>query len=248
MLIREAIDRSKSIDYKSAVNLVTDTDHAAEKLIVEGLHAAFPDHGIVAEESNNARPPTGPCWYVDPIDGTTNFVHGLPHCAVSIALLEEGRPSAAVVYDPCKEELFEAARGDGARLNGRSIGVSAASRLADSLMVTGFPYDRREPAGFYLSFFEAFMVSCRDLRRLGSASLDLAYVAAGRFDGFWEFKLEPWDTAAGWLILEEAGGKVSDMDGSAFDPWLPRILATNGKVHAESSALIKRVMKGQATP
>ncbi len=242
--MRETIGGGKRIDYKSAVDLVTDTDRDAEALIVDGLRADFPDHTIVAEESSTGRPPEGPCWYVDPIDGTVNFVHGIPHCAVSIALIEEGRPSAAVVYDPCKEELFEAERGHGARLNGRAIGVSAAGRVADSLMVTGFPYDRREDADFYLSFFRTFMVSARDLRRFGSAALDLAYVAAGRFDGFWEFKLQPWDTAAGWLIVEEAGGMVSDMDGAAFDPWLPRILATNGSIHRECLNIIDGLSAG----
>ncbi len=246
-LIVSAIDQTKRIDHKSAVNLVTDTDHQAEALIMDGLRNDFPDHAIVAEETAAGRPPEGPCWYVDPVDGTVNFVHGIPHCSVSIALLDDGHPSAAVVYDPCKNELFEAERGGGTCLNGQPLAVSGAAALGDSLMVTGFPYDRRENPDRYLSFFKAFMVTARDIRRFGSAALDLAYIAAGRFDGFWEFKLEPWDTAAGWLLVEEAGGVVSDMDGAAFDPWSKRILASNGTIHQECVDLLSELRAEQGS-
>ncbi len=237
-LIRDNLNRSKRVDRKSAVNLVTDTDRAAEALIVDGLRQAFPGHGIVAEEGHSDRRDEEFCWYIDPLDGTTNFVHTLPHCAVSIALLRNSHPQVAVVFDPVKEELFEASRTAGATLNGTSIGVSATSSLADSLLVTGFPYDRREHSAFYLSYFEAFMHKAHDVRRFGAASLDLCYVAAGRFDGLWEWGLSPWDTAAGWLILEEAGGRVSDFDGRPFDPWQPRIAATNAVIHDEVCTLL----------
>lgn len=239
-LIRQAAHGAKTVERKSAVDLVTEVDRAAERLILERLSSAFPDHGIVAEESSPERAEHGrPCWYVDPIDGTTNFVHGLPHCAVSLALATApGRIEAAAVYDPFKEEMFTATRGGGAFLNGEPIRVSSASKLDESLFVTGFPYDRRQHAAFYLRYFEAFMRACRDVRRFGSAALDLCYVACGRFDGFWEWRLKPWDTAAGWLVVEESGGRVSDFDGEAYDPWLPRILATNGRVHREAVALL----------
>jgi myo-inositol-1(or 4)-monophosphatase len=241
--IRDASGRHRTVERKSAVDLVTEVDRGAEKIIVRGLCAAFPDHDVVAEESSPRRARgSRPCWYVDPLDGTTNFVHGLPHCAVSMAMAAPGGTiDAAAVFDPFKDELFTAVRGEGARLNGKPISVSSAGSLDDSLFVTGFPYDRREHAKFYIAYFETFMRRCRDLRRFGSASLDLCYVAAGRFDGFWEWRLKPWDTAAGWLIVEEAGGRVTDFDGGAYDPWLPRILATNGSVHAEALAVLREL-------
>jgi myo-inositol-1(or 4)-monophosphatase len=246
-LMLRYLGRAPGLDLKSPVNLVTEIDREAERVIVATLERAFPHFGMVSEEASDAAGGNEgpdldrPCWCVDPIDGTTNFVHGLPHCAVSIALLEQGRPTVAVVLDPAKDELFEAVRGHGARLNGHPIGVSACGSLSDALFVTGFPYDRREHLAFYLRYFERFILQCRDVRRFGSASLDLCYVAAGRFDGFWEWKLAPWDTAAGWLVVEEAGGQVSDFDGAAYDAWLPRILATNGTIHAQALELLSRL-------
>jgi len=239
-VIREASGRDRAVERKSAVDLVTETDRAAEEIVVRGLRTAFPDHDVVAEESAPRRADgERKCWYVDPLDGTTNFVHGLPHCAVSLALAEpDGAMGAAVVFDPFKEEMFTAVRGGGARLNGEPIRVSSAAVLDEALFVTGFPYDRRQHASFYLAYFESFMCRCRDVRRFGSASLDLCYVAMGRFDGFWEWRLKPWDTAAGWLIVEEAGGRVTDFDGSRYDPWSPRILATNARVHPEALAIL----------
>lgn len=239
-VIRKASGQHRTVERKSAVDLVTEVDRAAEEIVVRGLRAAFPGHDVVAEESAPRRSEGDrKCWYVDPLDGTTNFVHGLPHCAVSLAMAEpDGRIGAAVVFDPFREEMFTAVRGSGARLNGEPIRVSSTTILDEALFVTGFPYDRRQHARFYLAYFEAFMCRCRDVRRFGSASLDLCYVATGRFDGFWEWSLKPWDTAAGWLIVEEAGGRVTDFDGSPYDPWLPRILATNGRVHTEALALL----------
>jgi len=234
------------VDHKSAVDLVTETDRAVEELVTVGLRDAFPSHAIVAEESGGRRPQSGPCWYVDPIDGTANFVHGLPHCAVSIALLVDGRPQIGVVHDPSKDEMFRAERNRGATLNERGLQVSTTPSLETALVATGFPYDRRERSAFYLAYFEPFLRRCQDLRRLGSASLDLCWVAAGRFDGFWEWGLKPWDTAAGWLIVLEAGGRVSDFDGSDYDPWQPRILASNGHIHEEAVALLASVQPERA--
>jgi myo-inositol-1(or 4)-monophosphatase len=238
-LVRDGLGRAEQVDRKSPVNLVTEIDHACEALILSGIRDARPGDAIVAEESADGSRPAGACWYVDPVDGTTNFVHGLPHCAVSIAFAEQGRIQAAVVNDPCKGEIFEAERGGGARLNGKPLRVSETRHLSDALLVTGFPYDRRAHAQFYLGYFEHFLHAAQDVRRFGSASLDLCYVAAGRFDGFWEWKLHPWDTAAGWLIVEEAGGRVTDFDGSAYDPWLPRIAATNAYIHDETVATLQ---------
>lgn len=239
-LIASALGQRNVVERKSPVDLVTEVDRASERLIVQGLKASFPDHDIVAEESSPERSTRGRyCWYVDPLDGTTNFVHGLPHCAVSVALAApSGQMDVAVVFDPCKAELFHAVRGHGAYLNGRAIRVSATPALEEALFVTGFPYDRRDHTAFYLRYFETFLQRSRDLRRFGSAALDLSYVAAGRFDGFWEWHLKPWDTAAGWLLVEEAGGSVVDFDGSAYDPWSPRILATNAALKAEAVALL----------
>jgi myo-inositol-1(or 4)-monophosphatase len=236
-LIREALGRARTVDRKSPVNLVTEVDRAAERIIVDGLSRAFPSHAIVAEESADGSRPAaassedGSCWYVDPLDGTTNFVHGLPHCCVSIALQRNGRMQTAVVFDPFRDETFEAERGNGARLGDEPLRVSPNPILGDALLVTGFPYDRREHLDFYMSYMAAFMLESRDIRRFGSAALDLCYVAAGRFDGFWEWKLQPWDTAAGFLIVEEAGGRVTDFDDGDYDPWDERILATNAAIH-----------------
>jgi myo-inositol-1(or 4)-monophosphatase len=238
-LVRESLGRARQVVRKSPINLVTEVDHACERMIVDAIRAERPADAIVAEESIAERPRNGPCWYVDPLDGTTNFVHGFAHCAVSIAFADRGRVQAAVVNDPCKKELFEAEHGQGARLNGARLRVSQTPRLSEALLVTGLPYDRRTHSTFYLRYFEAFIHSAQDVRRLGSASLDLCYVAAGRFDGFWEWKLHPWDTAAGSLIVEEAGGAVTDFDGATYDVWLPRILATNRHIHAEAVGVMQ---------
>jgi myo-inositol-1(or 4)-monophosphatase len=232
-IIRRAAAVEKKVEHKSAVDLVTDTDKVVEGLILEGLARAFPDHQVIAEESSDGIRPSGPVWYVDPLDGTSNFVHGIPHCSTSIALEIDGRVAVAAVMNPFRDELFAAGRGMGATCNGRPIRVSQTSRLDQAMLVTGFPYDRREHLDFYLKWFRGFLACARDVRRFGSAALDLCDVACGRFDGFWEWGLHPWDTAAGTLIVEEAGGLVSDFDAHAYDPWIPRILATNRGIQAE---------------
>jgi myo-inositol-1(or 4)-monophosphatase len=240
-ILREAVGEQRVVEYKSEVDLVTEVDRRSQALVVDAIRAAFPRDTVVAEEDEGQRPSDGPCWYIDPLDGTTNFVHGLPHFAVSIAFFDEGRPVCAAVHDPCKNELFFAERGAGAFLGNRRLQVSAVAELNRALVVTGFPYDRRDHAPHYLGYFEAFLCAAQDLRRYGSASLDLCYVAAGRFDGFFEWKLHPWDTAAGWLVLEEAGGRVTDFEGGPYDAWLPHILATNGAIHREAVALLARL-------
>lgn len=243
-LIRAGWQRTKEIDYKSAIDLVTATDRQSERRIVEVLQAHFPGHSILAEEEtafvgcqNDHR------WIVDPLDGTTNFVHGYPHFCISLALEREAEVILGLVYDPLREECFRAAKGGGASLNGVPVRTSDIDELDKALLATGFPYDRRERAEIYLPFFKAFMVRSQGIRRNGSAALDLCYLACGRVDGFWEHKLRPWDTAAGTLIVREAGGKVSDFSGDPFSIWGKETLASNGLLHDEMvriAASVKR--------
>jgi len=240
-IIANNLSVGKQVDFKGVVDPVTSIDRQCEDLILAGLRDAFPAHGIVAEETGGRATESGPCWYVDPIDGTCNFVHSLPHCAVSIAQFVDGRPQVAVVYDPSRNELYEAQNGDGARCNGNGIRVSSSARLDRSLLVTGFPYDRRDKSAFYLAYFEAFLCRAQDLRRLGSAALDLCWVACGRFEGFFEWGLQPWDTAAGWLILREAGGTVTDFRGHGYDPSGRSILASNGLIHQQCLEVLHTV-------
>ncbi len=213
--IRAAHHGVKRVTHKGSVDLVTQVDVEAEQIIVGRIRAAFPDHDILAEEAEESPQPTGaPRCIVDPLDGTTNFVHGVPHVAVSIGLEVAGRLEVGVVYDPHRDELFDAAHGDGARMNGRPIHVAEPVPLTEALLATGFPYDRGRYAPLYLAYVEAFMVAGQGIRRMGAAALDLAWIAAGRYNGFWEFKLKPWDIAAGIVLVTEAGGRVSSRDGS----------------------------------
>jgi myo-inositol-1(or 4)-monophosphatase len=223
------------------VDLVTDADRDAERLIVETLRGAFPDHGVVAEESG-VVPGTGPYrWYVDPLDGTTNFAHGHPHFAVSVALACRQDLLVGVVHDPLRGETFAARRGAGARLGERPIHVSPVATLDAALLATGFPYDRRRHAAYYLAFVQAALERTQGVRRAGSAALDLCWVACGRLDGFWEWKLRPWDTAAGRLIVEEAGGVVSDLAGHTPALDSAEIVASNGRLHEELVAMLRAV-------
>jgi myo-inositol-1(or 4)-monophosphatase len=195
-----------------------------------GVQADF-----IAEESHftYTKTPTGPAWIIDPLDGTTNFAHGLPWFAVSIAYAEKGRNQVGVIYSPVQDELFCGCLNRGAWLNGKPIRVSRIPVLDKSLLATGFPYDVRKKPAKVMAAFKAVLIRVQGIRRAGAAALDLAYVACGRMDGFWEIKLKPWDTAAGQLILEEAGGKTSDFSGNAYSPFVPEILATNGLIHKE---------------
>jgi len=235
-LLRATWRDAKTIHYKGAVDLVTETDRAAEALVTSRLRAAFPDHRIVAEEASSgvalAPPPADThVWYLDPLDGTTNFAHAYPHFAVSLALARGTELELAVVSDPLRDETFVARRGAGARLNGAPIAVSTTDDLERALLATGFPYDRRVHRDFYLAFTADLMTRAQGIRRNGAAALDLCYVACGRLDGFWEWKLHPWDTAAGTLIVREAGGAVSDFRGESFDLFGQQTLASNGRVH-----------------
>jgi myo-inositol-1(or 4)-monophosphatase len=225
------------ISYKGVLNLVTEADVASEKEVVGILKRRYPGAAILAEEAGEEDGKAGVRFIIDPLDGTTNFAHGYPVFAVSVAYEEDGRVAAGVVYDPLRRELFTAARGKGAFLNGRRLAVSGTNKLEESLLVTGFPYDLREDLAGSLRLFNRFMGSSRAIRRDGSAALDLCYVAAGRFDGFWEEKLGPWDTAAGALIVEEAGGRVSDLSGRPFHYRGGAIVASNGPIHDQMLAL-----------
>jgi len=225
------------ISYKGALNLVTEADVASEKEVVGILKRRFPGSAILAEESGEESGDSGFRFIIDPLDGTTNFAHGYPVFAVSVACEEGAEVTAGVVYDPLREELFTAAKGMGAFLNGRRLGVSATMRLDEALLVTGFPYDLKEDLTGNLRLFTRFMGASRAIRRDGSAALDLCHVAAGRFDGFWEEKLGPWDTAAGALIVEEAGGRVSDLAGGPFHYRKGAIVASNPALHEQMIAL-----------
>lgn len=230
-LLFDELGRAREIAFKGAINLVTEMDRRAEHLIVDHLHEAFPDHGILAEESG-ARPGTSPYrWVIDPLDGTTNYAHGFPVFAVGIALEAEGQMILAVAYDPNREELFVAERGGGAFLNGKRIHVSETTRLDQSLLATGFPYTIRDGGVTNLPEFTMLSLRAQAVRRLGSAILDGAYVAAGRLDGYWELTLGPWDMAPTALLVTEAGGTVTTVRGHPFSLDGPGILVTNGKIH-----------------
>ena len=219
------------IEHKGEIDLVTDVDRACESAILEILRARFPGHDIVTEETALARTGSRYLWFVDPLDGTTNFAHGYPFFCASVALAVDGRVEAGAVYDPIKEELFTAEHGAGARLNGCPLRVSASTELLRSLLVTGFPYDLRHDLASSLRLFARFMGEARAIRRDGAAALDLCYVAAGRVDAFWEERLNPWDAMAGALMVEEAGGRASRFDGSPLGLRADEVLATNGTLH-----------------
>jgi myo-inositol-1(or 4)-monophosphatase len=215
----------------SFLDLVTEADHEAEAAAVKILSRAFPDHAILTEEGGGVDRPSQHRWIIDPVDGTTNFAHSYPHCCVSIAYERRGRVELGVIFDALRGELMMARRGGGATLNRRPIKVTRAATLDTALLATGFPYDRSSRRRFYLTFWEAMMTRVHGVRRTGSAALDLAWVACGRMDGFWEFGLKPWDVAAGALLVQEAGGKVTNMDGSKLSLTAGRIVATNGHLH-----------------
>ncbi|MGA8035263.1 MAG: inositol monophosphatase family protein [Candidatus Acidiferrales bacterium] len=225
--------RPQKISYKGDVDLVTETDKRSESLIVGRLRREFPDHRIVAEEgSAGAAGASRYEWHVDPLDGTTNFAHGYPCFAVSIGLLEDGKPLLGVVFNPVADEFFSAFRGEGAFLNGKPIRVSGIEKMETSLVATGFPAHKRGDVG-NIHYYWHFTLRSHGVRRDGSAALDLCAVACGRFEAFWEFGLKSWDTAAGILIAGEAGGRVTNLGGGSYAPGDPDILVTNGHVHDE---------------
>jgi myo-inositol-1(or 4)-monophosphatase len=238
-ILRDNIHGIREIAYKGDINLVTEMDMRSERAVIEILLASFPDHGIMAEEETTIRKGSAFTWIIDPLDGTTNYAHGYPCFSVSIALEQDDEIVLGVVYDPMRGELFSAQKGHGAFLNGKPIQVSSIDVLIKSLLATGFPYDRKVSDRNNLNYFHDLLMASQEVRRDGSAALDLCYVASGRFDGFWELKLKPWDVAAGSIILTEAGGRVSDFSGSKFSIHDDEILASNGKVHGQMVGLLR---------
>ena len=224
-------DESLIVEHKGAIDLVTEVDRSCERAILEILRARFPGHDVVTEESDIARTGSRYVWFVDPLDGTTNFAHAYPFFCSSVALTVDGEVVAGAVYDCVKNELFSAERGGGAHLNGRRLKVTARDELLTSLLVTGFPYDLRDDLAGKLRVFNRFMGEARAIRRDGAAALDLSYVAAGRVDGFWEELLQPWDLMAGRLLVEEAGGRVTRFDGGPLGLRADEIVAANPALH-----------------
>jgi myo-inositol-1(or 4)-monophosphatase len=252
-VLRAFFAKGVETEYKGDVDLVTVADRTSEKLIRERLAAAFPTHGIFGEEGTRERLDGEFRWYVDPLDGTTNFTHGFPQFCVSLGLEQraaglapeaDGRLVAAVIYDPLRDELFAAERGRGAQLNGRPLRVSRTPVLAESLLATGFPSHKRHENP-NIHFYHECTLRSHGVRRAGSAALDLAYVAAGRLDGFWEFNLNPWDTAAGILLVEEAGGRVTDFSGGHFQLNSREVLGSNGRIHGELQSLFEDLFAGR---
>lgn len=241
-ILLEGLDRKIEINYKSRIDPVTEVDLASQKCILDYLEPKYPEHTFIAEEQDNTIPAEDEAvWLIDPLDGTTNYSHGYRCFCVSIALVLKGKISVGAVYDPWADEMFSAIRGSGAKLNGKPLTVTGQDDLNRSLLVTGFPYDIRESKVNNLGLFNHLVMKAQAVRRDGSAALDLAYVAAGRFDGFWELKLKPWDMAAGALLVAEAGGKISRFDGSDFEIHSFDLLATNGKIHEAMISEISEV-------
>ena len=227
-------NKSFTVSNKQGINnLVTEADHASEKAILNVIKKEFPNHYILSEEAGEIIQDSNYKWIVDPIDGTVNFAHGIPICCVSIAIEHQGEIIMAAVYNPNLNELFFAEKDRGSSLNGSKISVSEKINVMNACLVTGFPYTYLDMSNGPLQVFERFIRKGIPVRRLGSAAIDLCWVAAGRFDGFYEHKLEAWDSAAGYLIVEEAGGRVSDFNGNRFSHYQPHVLATNGKIHDE---------------
>ena len=252
-LLRQHYQRGVVTEYKGEVDLVTVADRESEKLLVERLHARWPDYGVLGEEGTRKHMECEYRWYIDPLDGTTNFAHGFPAFCVSMGL-EHRRPGtptdadgelvAAVIYDPLRDEMFLAEKGRGAYLNGRRIHVSSTATMAESLIATGFP-SRKRHGNPNVHFYHEVTLRSHGVRRAGSAALDLAYTACGRLDGYWEFKLNPWDTAAGVLLVREAGGTVTYIDGSPFRLESAEVLASNGIIHASLIHLFEDMFAGR---
>lgn len=253
-LVLDGVLRTKTVETKSsAIDIVTSYDKEAEALIIERLRAAFPEHGYFAEEGDYGKnADDGHVWYIDPIDGTNNFAHGIPFFAISLALYRGREPLFGLVYDPVREEVFHATAGSGAYLTAgdggsKRLAVSRAENLVQCLLASGFPYDRHTSEQNNVAQFAAFLKQAQGLRRMGAAALDLAYVAAGRLDGYWEYKLNSWDVAAGVLLVEEAGGVVTDVDGQPFRlTRTPELVASNGHIHRQMLDVLAEVAQTAA--
>ena len=243
-LLAHYFERRIGFELKGEFDLVTDADRASERLVVERLRSHFPAHGIVAEEGGGHESPSEFRWYVDPLDGTTNFAHGYPVFNVTMGLERAGEMITGVIFDPIRGEMFSAERGSGAYLNQRRIRVSSVSRLEDSLVCSGFP-SRKRHLSVNLHFYHQMAMATHGVRRSGSAAIDLAYVACGRLDAFWEFGLNPWDMAAGRLLAEEAGGRVSDMEGKPHRFGAPHLLVDNGHIHDQVVQIFGEVFQGR---
>jgi myo-inositol-1(or 4)-monophosphatase len=252
-LLRSLFERGVVTEYKGDVDLVTEADRASEKLIVERISARFPSHGIFGEEGSRHGLESEYRWYVNPLDGTTNFAHSFPVFCVSMGLEHrppglsadaDGELIAGIIYDPTRDELFAAQKGEGAWMNGRSIHASRTEHLAEALLATGFP-SRKRHSSPNVHFYQEFTLRSHGVRRAGSAALDLAYTACGRIDGFWEFNLNPWDTAAGALLVMEAGGVITSFDGSPFRLNSREVLATNAHLNEELVRLFKDMFAGR---
>ncbi len=232
-LARSGLEREHAVEEKGRADLVTETDRAIEELLVGSIRSRYPDHRIVAEEGSNNTGSSAYTWVIDPLDGTTNYAHGVPLFCVSLGVLQGEAPLFGVVYDPLRGELFTAYRERGAYCNGRRLQVSQTPSLDAALLTTGFPYDRFTQPDNNIAEFSRMVLHIQGVRRTGSAALDLCYVAAGRTDGHWELGLHPWDTAAGALLVAEAGGRLSDWQNRDWTLWNPRLVASNGLIHAQ---------------
>jgi myo-inositol-1(or 4)-monophosphatase len=252
-LLRDFYRKGVETEYKGDVDLVTEADRQSEKLIVERLYSAFPDHGIYGEEGTRSHIESEYRWYIDPLDGTTNFAHGFPvfcvsmgleHRPASIAPTDDGELIAGIIYDPLRDEIFTTEKGKGAYLNDAPIHVSKTPDLAEALIATGFPSSKRHTSP-NIHFYQEFTLRSHGVRRAGSAALDLAYVACGRVDAYWEFNLNPWDTSAGALLVTEAGGTMTGFDGSPFKLDSRELLATNGQLQDEMTRLFEAMFAGR---
>jgi myo-inositol-1(or 4)-monophosphatase len=240
--LRQNVGQVRNVETKKGEvrNLVSEIDRGSEERIIRAIKSRYPNHAILAEESGGSRSATEYRWIIDPLDGTTNYLHGVPIFSVTIGIEYKGEIVGGVVYDPNLDEMFTAEKGSGAFLNARRLSVSHTSQLIDSLIVTGFPYDIADNPDHAVEHFVNFLMAARGLRRLGSAAMDLSYVAAGRFDGFWEVNLNPWDMAAGVLCIRESGGRVTDFFGHPSNIYKKQVLASNGTIHEAMIDLLKR--------
>jgi myo-inositol-1(or 4)-monophosphatase len=242
VLLKKKFNQKHEIHYKGKINLVTEADKMSEDLIIAAIKQTFPGHGILSEESPAIVGREKLRWIIDPLDGTTNYAHGYPVFCVSIALEKDSVVVLGVIYDPMREEMFVAVRGEGAYLNDNKLNVSSTRNISGSLLATGFPYDIRESKENNLNYFNAMAKEVQAIRRAGAAALDIAYVAAGRFDGFWELKLMPWDMAAGCLMVEESGGVVSGLFGERWSMSSPHVLVSNGLIQEQMIVVFKKTV------